>query len=129
MVGVITSWEFSPTRSRPFGNLDGESSSGLSAPGRADHFSHCLAMPVARCAASKVPTILERCIGLELRAKRIYKALAKAFDDQGLVGVFFAGLADQEQYHADLLDVCRTAALIAAEGQPLQSLAGLSAPA
>ena len=62
-------------------------------------------------AASNVPTILERCIALELRAKRIYTALAKALDDQGLVGPFFAGLAEQEQYHADLLEVCRAAAI------------------
>jgi rubrerythrin len=62
-------------------------------------------------AASQVPTILERCIALELRAKRIYKALAKAFSDHGLVRLFFDGLAVQEQHHADLLEVCRSAAL------------------
>ena len=62
-------------------------------------------------AASKVPTIVERCIALELRAKRMYRALARAFSDQGLMGPFFAGLAEQEQYHADLLEVCRRAAL------------------
>ena len=62
-------------------------------------------------AAASVSTILDRCIGLELRAKRIYAALAKAFRDEGLVGPFFAGLADQEQDHADLLQLCRAAAL------------------
>ena len=61
--------------------------------------------------SSNVPTILERCIGLELRAKRIYTVLAKSLDDQGLVGPFFAGLAEQEQYHADLLQLCRAAAI------------------
>jgi hypothetical protein len=60
---------------------------------------------------SSVPTILERCIALELRAKRLYKILATAFDDQGLVGPFFAGLVEQEQYHADLLEICRAAAV------------------
>jgi hypothetical protein len=60
-------------------------------------------------AAARVPAILERCIALELRAKRIYNALEKAFADHGLVGPFFAGLALQEQYHADLLEVCRAA--------------------
>lgn len=60
---------------------------------------------------SSVPTILERCVDLELRAKRIYRALAKAFYDQGLVGPFFAGLVEQEQFHADLLEVCRAAAI------------------
>jgi rubrerythrin len=64
-----------------------------------------------KAAASDVPTILERCIGLELRAKRIYKALARAFDDQELVRPFFAGLAVQEQYHADLLELARAAAM------------------
>ena len=62
-------------------------------------------------AVSKLPTILERCVGLELRAKRIYKALAKAFADEGLVGPFFAGLVEQEQYHVDLLELCRAAAI------------------
>ena len=62
-------------------------------------------------AVSKAPTILERCIALELRAKRVYKALAKAFRDDALVGPFFDGLAVQEQYHVDLLEVCRAAAL------------------
>ena len=32
-------------------------------------------------------------------------------DDQGLVGPFFAGLAEQEQYHADLLELCRATAI------------------
>ncbi len=60
---------------------------------------------------SSVPSILEGCIALELRAKRIYTVLANVFDDQGLVGPFFAGLVEQEQYHADLLEVCRAAAI------------------
>lgn len=64
-----------------------------------------------RAAASNVPTILQRCIDLEMRAKQIYKTLGKAFYDQGLVGPFFAGLAEQEQYHADLLELARTAAI------------------
>jgi len=61
--------------------------------------------------ASNVPTILERCVGLELRAKRIYKALAKTFADEDSVGQFFAGMVEQEQYHADLLEICRAAAI------------------
>lgn len=60
---------------------------------------------------SSMPTILERCIALELRAKRIYKILAKALDDQGLVGPFFAGLVEQEQYHVDLLELAWAAAI------------------
>ncbi len=61
--------------------------------------------------ASKVPTILERCIALEQRAKGVYNVLAEAFAEQEEISQFFAGLASQEQYHADLLDVCRAAAM------------------
>jgi hypothetical protein len=60
---------------------------------------------------SSLPTILERCIGLELRAKWIYGVITKALCDEGLVGQFFAGLAMQEQYHVDLLEVARAAAI------------------
>jgi hypothetical protein len=60
---------------------------------------------------SSVPAVLDRCIELELRAKRIYMALGKALDDQGAVSAFFLGLAEQEQYHADLLTICRFAAV------------------
>jgi hypothetical protein len=62
-------------------------------------------------ASSKVPTILERCIGLEQRAKRIYEFLATAFGDQRAASQFFTGLALQEQVHADFLNVCRAASL------------------
>jgi len=61
--------------------------------------------------ASSGPTSLDRCIALELRAKRIYQALARTFAHDVLVGPFLDGLAIQEQYHADLLQVCRSAAL------------------
>jgi hypothetical protein len=58
--------------------------------------------------ASKVPAILERCIVLEQRAKRMYQILATAFSAERQ---FFAGLAMQEQHHADLLTVCQAASL------------------
>ena len=60
---------------------------------------------------AKVPGLLDRCINLELRAKRIYTALGKSLDEEGLVGPFFAGLARQEQQHADLLELCRSLAV------------------
>jgi hypothetical protein len=60
---------------------------------------------------SSVATILDRCIALELRAMRIYRILANALDDQGLVGPFFVGLVEQEQYHVDLLQLARAAAI------------------
>jgi hypothetical protein len=59
-------------------------------------------------AVASKPTILERCIALELRAKKIYEILATAFSSQR---EFFAGLALQEQFHADLLNVCKAAAI------------------
>jgi hypothetical protein len=64
----------------------------------------------AKASIPGVATILERCINLELRAKRIYMVLGKALKDEGFVGLFFSGLAEQEQYHADLLEICRTVA-------------------
>jgi hypothetical protein len=60
---------------------------------------------------AKMPAVLERCIGLELRAKRIYTLLARAFDDHPQVGPFFRDLVFQEQEHADLLKVCQAAAV------------------
>ena len=62
-------------------------------------------------AVATVPTILDRCIALELRAKHVYKAFAKTFVNDDLAEPFFSGLAEQEQHHADLLSVCRTAAI------------------
>jgi rubrerythrin len=58
-----------------------------------------------------LPPLLKRCIELELRAKRIYAALAKAFADQRGASHFFLALVQQEQDHADLLELCRTAAI------------------
>jgi rubrerythrin len=112
MVGVINHWDIlahpvvtircfgwgvffraiGPWQSKPF----------LSLLRDAGHFG---------AADSKVPAILERCVGLELRAKAIYKALARTFADKGLVAPFFAGLAEQEQHHADLLELGRAVAI------------------
>ena len=112
MVGVITSWDILAhpiTTIRCFGwqvffKAVGpwQSKTFLSLLRDAGLLGH---------STSSMQTILERCIVLELRTKRIYRALAKAFDDQGLVGTFFAGLVEQEQYHVDLLEVCRAAAI------------------
>jgi len=52
---------------------------------------------------------VDRCIGLELRAKRIYESLAQRFDQPDSVKGFFATLAHQEKDHAELLDLCRAA--------------------
>ena len=112
MVGVITSWDILAhpvVTIRCFGWLVFFKAAVPWQGGTFLSILQSAAFP--RAATSNVPNILQRCIGLELRAKRIYTALAKALDDQGLVGPFFAGLAEQEQYHADLLEIARTAAM------------------
>ena len=55
---------------------------------------------------SAMPLPLERCIHVELRAKRIYLALARAFVGKRSAARFFTDLAEQEQDHADLLAMC-----------------------
>ncbi len=62
-------------------------------------------------ATSKLPALLGRCIGLELQARRIYTAFAKDPAKTGPESRFFHSLAKQEQEHADLLEVCRAAAI------------------
>lgn len=54
-------------------------------------------------------TLIERCIHLELRARRIYASLAEALGDNKPLAKFFIALADQEQEHADLLRLCLAA--------------------
>ena len=60
---------------------------------------------------SSVPRTLGRCIDLELRAKRVYKALVRTYGNEELVGPFLAGLVEQEQRHADLLEIARATAM------------------
>jgi hypothetical protein len=64
-----------------------------------------------RVATPPMAALLDRCIALELRANRLYTALATVFAEQGLVGEFFSVLAQGEQYHADLLELARAAAI------------------
>jgi hypothetical protein len=61
-------------------------------------------------AGSTVPKVFERCIGMELQAKRVYAALARVFAKTESTRQFFEVLAQQEQDHADLLEICRAAA-------------------
>ena len=58
----------------------------------------------------KVPELVGQCIDLELRAKDIYESLAGRFAKQEPVKRFFEMLAQQEQSHAELLELCRAAA-------------------
>ena len=61
-------------------------------------------------AGSTVPEVFKQCIGLELQAKRVYAALARMFAETESTRQFFEVLAQQEQAHADLLEICRAAA-------------------
>ena len=61
-------------------------------------------------AAWKVPELFERCIGVEWQAKRIYAAFARVFAESRSASRFFEVLAQQEQEHAELLEVCQTIA-------------------
>jgi hypothetical protein len=60
-------------------------------------------------APEKFAEFVDRCIGLELYARRIYESLAQRFDQRDSVKGFFATLADQERDHAELLGLCRAA--------------------
>jgi hypothetical protein len=55
----------------------------------------------------RVPELVGRCVRLELRAKAIFEVLARQFSDQSSVANFLKTLAQQEQSHAELLDLCR----------------------
>jgi hypothetical protein len=55
------------------------------------------------------PDLVERCIQLELRAMRLYELLAHQFAGTAAISGFLEDLADQEQCHAELLQLCRAA--------------------
>jgi hypothetical protein len=52
---------------------------------------------------------IERCSNLELRAKRIFQDLADRFREYAEAFEFFTALANQEQEHYDLLQLCSIA--------------------
>jgi hypothetical protein len=112
MVGVITEWDILAHPVATIRCFGWQVFFKAIAPWQGKTFFSLL-QPAAspKAETSNVPSILERCIALELRAKRIYGLLAKALDDQGLAGPFFAGLVKQEQCHVDLLELCRAAAI------------------
>jgi hypothetical protein len=56
------------------------------------------------------PGIPQRCVGLELAAKRIYQSLAARFVSLRTVEEFFETLARQEEQHAQLLELCHISA-------------------
>ena len=54
----------------------------------------------------EVPELLDHCVDIELQAKRVYEALSKRFADREPVREFFENLAEQEQAHSDMLELC-----------------------
>ena len=65
---------------------------------------------VLKPAADGVAEFVARCVELELKASRIYAAFARRYSEQPAVHEFYASLAGQEEGHAELLELCRTAA-------------------
>jgi hypothetical protein len=55
---------------------------------------------------SKLAELLEQCIKMELRAKRIYEFLSNKFESIPPAKNFFEVLSHQEQEHANILDIC-----------------------
>jgi rubrerythrin len=60
-------------------------------------------------ADSAAADIVKQCVGLELRAKRLYLVLAEGTGDVPALSRLFTELADEEQEHADLLQLCLAA--------------------
>jgi rubrerythrin len=60
-------------------------------------------------ADSAAADIVKRCIDLELRAKRLYLVLAESTVDVPALSRLFTELAEEEQEHADLLQLCLAA--------------------
>ena len=65
---------------------------------------------VLKPAAENVVEFVARCVELELKASRIYAALARRFAAAPAEHEFFATLSGQEECHAELLELCRAAA-------------------
>lgn len=57
-----------------------------------------------------VPEFIDQCVTLERRAMKIYHTLALRYSRMGLVREFFDQLAQQEDTHAELLELCWAAA-------------------
>ena len=60
-------------------------------------------------ADSQAAEIVKQCVELELRAKQLYLTLAGATAEAQSLSQFFVALAQQEQDHADLLQLCMAA--------------------
>jgi hypothetical protein len=81
------------------------------AAGRDQTFLSLLAQNDAmRPAAVRIPRLVDRCVRLERQAKGVYQAMAGRFLGHQPVAAFLDALADQEEGHAQLLELCREAA-------------------
>jgi rubrerythrin len=60
--------------------------------------------------AAELPELVARCAELERRAGQIYGRFAERFSQTPGAADFFARLADDESRHAELLELCGTAA-------------------
>jgi hypothetical protein len=67
--------------------------------------------PAPPASREKVPEIVGRCIGLELRAARAYESLTRRFEQPESARRFFETLSRQERDHAELLGLCEAAAV------------------
>ena len=67
-------------------------------------------MEVLKPAAENVVEFVARCVELELKASRVYTALARRCGHAAAAREFFVALAAQEDGHAELLELCRAAA-------------------
>jgi rubrerythrin len=63
-----------------------------------------------RAPKATVPELVDRCIALELTAKRLYEGLGERFANNERAARFFRTLSCQERGHAELLQLCRAAA-------------------
>jgi hypothetical protein len=78
--------------------------------GPQETFLSLVAEAEGRDQGRRAPELIDRAIALELRAMRIYEALAQRHAAHPDARQLFATLALQERQHADLLRVCRLAA-------------------
>jgi hypothetical protein len=63
-------------------------------------------MPMDSLDQLAATVFVERCVGLESQLSQIYTLLATHFSTSTPVHAFLTDLAEQEQAHADLLEVC-----------------------
>jgi hypothetical protein len=110
MIGVITSWDILANPIVTIQCFGWRVFLKALIAGRRQTFLALLATTKpAEGVVSRLSVLINRCIALELGAKRIYTEFARRFADQPEAKRFFDALVEQEQGHADLLALCRIA--------------------